>query len=184
MAWHSHLAGACSSSSSRDIERQRSVAGHVVFETWTSLPGRRARPLDGRPPCIQRGARSCSLNPTHTDRAFLRRMAPPSFKCYADAEARLDALMRAVKDAARCTAVLEPKHTHCEAVKAALALAQAARNFYFLVSDAGVAEADATACTADLEKAADVYASWAKGLLSCASLPARRLLLAPLAATI
>ena len=37
---------------------------------------------------------------------------------------------------------------------------------YFLVADGKVTEADAAQCTADLEKAVDVYASWAKGMPS------------------
>ena len=110
-------------------------------------------------------------------------MAPSTYKCYGETATRLEAVMREVQEAARSNAVLDPVHTHGELVKAGAALAQAARGFYLLVSDP-VSERDATSCTADLEKAADVYASWAKGLLACLSLPARKLALAPVAATI
>ncbi|KAL1511149.1 hypothetical protein AB1Y20_005967 [Prymnesium parvum] len=111
-----------------------------------------------------------------------KKRVPPA--CYAEAEARLEALVGHIKEAARSTVVLDPAHAHAEAVKAAASLAQAARSFYFLVADGAASEKDASTCTADLEKAADVYASWARGLLACVGLPARKLMLAQVCACV
>lgn len=79
---------------------------------------------------------------------------------------------------------LDVAHTHSQCVLSAGSVAQQVRAFYFLTSMGSPPESQIAACAADLEKATLVYVSWAKGLLGCASLPARKLLSAPCAAVV